>query len=229
VTVYLVIDTATHYGAVGIWIDHLVRTSSWLSRHSHTSELMPAVDAILSAEGVTVSDLDGIAVTVGPGGFSALRAGLGVAKGLALSRSLPVVGVSTLEATAYPHRHASERVCAVLSAGRDLVAWAAYGRSGEAWSALTEETVTSVPDLLSAQTTETLFCGEAITALVSERGSLDGPRLIADASPLVRLGGVAGLGAARLAAGDLSDMASIEPRYLRPPTITAPAKPKRII
>ena len=123
-TAYLVIDTSTRYGAAGVWHDGLSRTISWRSRNNHTAELMPAVRWLTEAEGIAPDALDGVVVTVGPGGFSALRTGIGVAKGLAVAWGLPVAGVSTLEASAYAYRLAAERICAVLPAGRGAVAWA---------------------------------------------------------------------------------------------------------
>ena len=81
---YLAIDTSTRYGAVGLWsAGALVRVYSWYSRHNHTSELMPAVEAAMDAAGARMADVAGVAVARGPGGFSALRSGLGAAKGLA--------------------------------------------------------------------------------------------------------------------------------------------------
>ena len=112
-------------------------------------------------KGVAPDALDGVIVSVGPGGFSALRTGIGVAKGLAVAWSLPVAGVSTLEASAYPYRSTAERICAVLPAGRGVVAWAVYGVSGGAWSALSEEQVSPIADFAAAQSGGTLFCGES--------------------------------------------------------------------
>ena len=160
-TTYLVIDTSTRYGAAGLWQDGLSRTISWRSRNNHTAELMPAIRWLTEAEGIAPHALDGIAVSVGPGGFSALRTGIGVAKGLAVAWALPVGGVSTLEASAYSYRSTAERVCAVLPAGRGTVAWAVYGMNGGAWKALNAEQVSAIPDFAAAQLGETLFCGES--------------------------------------------------------------------
>ena len=143
-TAYLVIDTSTRYGTVGLWADGLSRAATWRSRNNHTSELMPAVQWLLDAEGLSPSGLDGIIVAVGPGGFSALRTGLGVAKGLALAASLQIASVSSLEAMAYAWRDSAVRVCALLSVGRDAVAWGAFGSTGGVWQALSDEQVSTV-------------------------------------------------------------------------------------
>ncbi len=133
---YLIVDTSTKFGAVGLWRDGLLRrVEAWHSRQSHTAELMPAVDSVLSKEGHSPAELQGIAVATGPGGFSALWAGLSVVKGLAFALSLPVVGVSTLEASAYPYRDMGYPICALLEAGRSLVAWARFQQTGGWWPA----------------------------------------------------------------------------------------------
>ena len=165
-TAYLVIDTSTRYGTVGLWADGLSRAATWRSRNNHTSELMPAVQWLLDAEGLSPSGLDGVIVAVGPGGFSALRTGLGVAKGLALAASLQIAGVSSLEAMAYAWRDSAVRVCALLSVGRDAVAWGAFGSTGGVWQALSDEHVSTVAEFAHAQPDgETLFCGEASDAV----------------------------------------------------------------
>lgn len=233
---YLAIDTSTRFGAVALWSgDALVRTHSWYSRHNHTSELMPAVEAALNASGATVADLTGVIVAQGPGGFSALRSGLGAAKGLAFAASLPLVGVSTVEASAYPHRAAGMLVCALIESGRGIVGWARFQLSdkgqGATWVRRTPDRVTPLEEMLSARGRHTLFCGEGVAAhadaIVEALGAK--AHLAIDPAPLNRIAGVAELGALRLNAGESDPVASLAPRYLRSPSITAAKPPKAII
>ena len=222
-TAYLAIDTSTRYGAVGLWRGGgLARAAFWRSSNNHTAELMPAIERLTAEEGVAPSDLSGVAVAVGPGGFSALRTGIGVAQGFAAARGLPVAGVSALEASAHPYRAAAERVCAVLPAGRGAVAWAAYDASGGEWRAVADEQVSEDADFVAAQSGRELFCGEGLAevadALRERFGS--GARIVQETAPLPRLGGVAALGAALLDAGE-TGLGPV-PRYLRPPRITPP-------
>lgn len=229
-TTYLVIDTSTRYGAAGLWQDGLSRLVSWRSRNNHTAELMPAVQWLTEAEGISPHTLDGVAVSVGPGGFSALRTGIGVAKGLAVASAFPVAGVSTLEASAYPYHSAAERICAVLPAGRGAVAWAVYGISGGTWNAQSEEQVSAIPDFTAAQSGETLFCGESVPdvadALRERMGTA--ARFVSESAPLARLAGVAEIGAAMLGSGKASSASAIAPRYLRSPRITPPGAPRPV-
>ena len=228
---YLIIDTTTRHGAVGLWRDgYLVRSASWHARHNHTAELMPAIDAALAHEEAEVSDLQGVAVATGPGGFSALRAGLSVAKGLALGLPLPVVGISSLEASAYPHRDLGYPVCALLESGRGLVAWARFQQTSQGWRRRTPDRITDEDTLLSARGRHTLFCGEGVAAYSHRLMEALGARahLVQEPAPLGRLLGLAALGAARLEAGEHDRAASLQPHYLRAPGITTPKPPRPV-
>jgi tRNA threonylcarbamoyladenosine biosynthesis protein TsaB len=69
-------------------------------RVSRAQTLLEDVDALLRQAGSHPTDLDRLAVGLGPGSFTGVRIGLAVARGLALSLELPGVGVSTLAALA---------------------------------------------------------------------------------------------------------------------------------
>jgi len=66
------------------------------SRH-HVRNMLPVVDAALARAEITLDAVDGIAVTCGPGLIGSLLVGVSVAKGIALRRRLPIVGVNHLE------------------------------------------------------------------------------------------------------------------------------------
>jgi tRNA threonylcarbamoyladenosine biosynthesis protein TsaB len=73
-----------------------------LRTRGHAEALLPLLDHVLREAGLRPDDLKALAVTVGPGTFTGLRAGLAAARGFALARALPLVGVTTLEAVAEP-------------------------------------------------------------------------------------------------------------------------------
>lgn len=66
----------------------------------HSSRVLEAVAALIVKEGMALNDLDGLAVTVGPGSFTGLRIGISTVKGLAFSLNKPVAGICVLEALA---------------------------------------------------------------------------------------------------------------------------------
>jgi tRNA threonylcarbamoyladenosine biosynthesis protein TsaB len=103
----LAIDTALEACAAGVFDTegrrHLASESRAMGR-GHAEALMPMLARVMDAAGLDFSDLDRIAVTVGPGSFTGLRVGIAAARGIALAAGKPVVGVSTLAAHAAPHR-----------------------------------------------------------------------------------------------------------------------------
>ncbi len=102
---------------------------------SHSQLALPRIAAVLGERGWRVRDLDGIAFGAGPGSFTGVRIACGVAQGLALGASRPVVPVPTLEALAQQafRVHAATRVCACLDARMREVYVAAYERQGDSW------------------------------------------------------------------------------------------------
>lgn len=158
----LAIDTSTRYAGVALCEEGRVLSSRcWRSSVNHTAELMPAVDQILRSHGLTPGDLSGIAVALGPGGFSALRVGMSVVKGFAFTTGAPVVGVGTLDLEAHPYLQSGLPVCAILDAGRKEVASALFGRDG---LRIREDMVGTVEELVECTDGLTLFCGEAVSS-----------------------------------------------------------------
>ena len=228
---YLIIDTSTRHGAVGLWRgEAFARMSAWHTERNHTAELMPAIQALLAQEGRSLEELEGIAVAVGPGGFSALRAGMSAAKGLAFALGVPLVGVSTLEASAYPYRTGDYPVCALLKAGRDLVAWARFQQTASGWRRRTPDQITPVQELLRSSGRHTLFCGEGVAAYGGQLLEAMGRRahLTAPVPPVDRLQGAAAIAIARLKRGESDSIAGLQPHYLRAPAITPPRPPQPV-
>lgn len=95
---------------------------------SKAAEHLPGLVAQTLAEpGWRIADLDRIAVTLGPGGFTSLRAGLAFAKGLALASGKPLLGFTTLEALAVSAPHGATPIAAVIDAKRDEVFLQIFG------------------------------------------------------------------------------------------------------
>jgi tRNA threonylcarbamoyladenosine biosynthesis protein TsaB len=97
-----------------------------LAGKTYSSQLMPAIRALLEESRISLAELGCLAVVHGPGSFTGVRVGLSTAKGLAEARSLPVVGVSRLQVLA---QKAAQRA-AVLDAGRGEVYFGIAGDSG---------------------------------------------------------------------------------------------------
>lgn len=95
------IETATEVCAVALFHDwNIVSEIAKEEKYIHAEKLLPMIHQLLSSCKVELSELDAIAVSIGPGSFTGLRIGLSVAKGLSYSSNLPLVAVSTLKACA---------------------------------------------------------------------------------------------------------------------------------
>ncbi|MBQ8600289.1 MAG: tRNA (adenosine(37)-N6)-threonylcarbamoyltransferase complex dimerization subunit type 1 TsaB [Clostridia bacterium] len=81
---------------------------------THSQTLLPLVDETLKQAGLTIKDIDAFAVTNGPGSFTGLRIGCGLAKGLALGR--PCIAVPTLMALAFNEAESERTVVSLLDA-----------------------------------------------------------------------------------------------------------------
>jgi tRNA threonylcarbamoyladenosine biosynthesis protein TsaB len=117
----------------------------------HVEALMPMVGEVLDRAGIGFDALDLVAVTVGPGSFTGLRAGLAAARGIALARALPLDGVTTLEAVAHAARAeaAGRPVLVAIETRRADLYVQLFGPDGTARSApaalLAEAAATLIP------------------------------------------------------------------------------------
>ena len=68
--------------------------------NNHAKNLLPFVDEVLKEAGVSKSEINGVAVSIGPGSYTGLRIGVSTAKGIAYTAGIPVMAVSTLESIA---------------------------------------------------------------------------------------------------------------------------------
>lgn len=88
---------------------------------THSVTLMPMAEGVLRECGVSLKEVDVIAVAAGPGSFTGLRIGVAAAKGLAWAGDIPCAGVSTLEAMAWTVAHMGGELCPVMDARRHQV------------------------------------------------------------------------------------------------------------
>jgi len=97
----LAFDTALDACAAAVWSDGTVLAAeSVAAARGHAEMLFPMLARVLAQADLDYADLDRFAVTTGPGSFTGVRVGLAAARGLALGRSRPIIGITTLEAIA---------------------------------------------------------------------------------------------------------------------------------
>lgn len=124
----LAVDTATTSCSVALISDrNLLAEEVYTAGRTHSRHLLSIIQGILDRCDVSPDELDGIAVTRGPGTFTGLRIGISTVKGMAMALDLPVVGVNSLAALAYPLAWARRPVAAMIDARRGEIYHACYG------------------------------------------------------------------------------------------------------
>ena len=127
----LAIESSALVASCAIVEDDLLKAEFTINNKlTHSETLLPMLESMMQISGISLSEIDAIAVSAGPGSFTGLRIGAATAKGLALALNLPLIRVSTLQAMAYSLSLVCDDViCPVMDARRSQVYSAAY-RSG---------------------------------------------------------------------------------------------------
>ncbi|WP_462321689.1 tRNA (adenosine(37)-N6)-threonylcarbamoyltransferase complex dimerization subunit type 1 TsaB [Halochromatium sp.] len=162
----------------------------------HADLILGMLDALLEEAGLRLTELDAIACGRGPGSFTGVRIAAAVAQGVAFGAGRPVIGISTLAATARAaFRHSGQRkIACALDARMDEVYWGCYylegdgeaklldqelvvapeqtpalppGISGTSWCAAGSGWV-GYPGLRDRHQSELLICQEPISAIIPE-------------------------------------------------------------
>ena len=225
----LAFDTSGNACSAAVWHDGIVaaRRTEHMVR-GHTEALIPMVLGVLRDADCGFDTLNWLAVTIGPGSFTGIRAGLAAARGIALARELPVLGIDTfatvlrgVDRTKPDEAGNRLRVIALDSRRKEI-----YLRI---FSALNE--AVSEPDLVAPENVATRIGNQPImlagSAALQLGSVLDEAGLDVHMVPGFEVpdaGDLAGLAADRIAkrrAGDV--LAKLAPLYLHAPYAVRPA------
>ena len=123
----LAVDTSTTSCSVALFSsDRLLADTVYAAGKTHSRHLMSMIHRMLEKCRFEPEDIDGIAVTRGPGTFTGLRIGISTVKGLAAATGAPVVGVSSLAALAFPLTLHDCPVVAMIDARRGEIYYTQY-------------------------------------------------------------------------------------------------------
>jgi tRNA threonylcarbamoyladenosine biosynthesis protein TsaB len=238
-TMLLAIDTATRMASVALYDETGVQgETTWRTNDNHTRELMPAIAQRLAICRLTARDLKAIGVATGPGSFTGLRVGLSLAKGLASTLAIPLLGIPTLDAVVAAHLPSpplrsedlrqTHSTWAILSAGRGRYATALYTTHGDTFKRAGDYHLANVEQLAEiiarnlAADGRVFLAGEIDAALEMKLQEHLGARavLASPAQRVRRAGFLAALAWARWTRGESDDVASLTPYYI--PTASMP-------
>ena len=211
----LAVDTST--AQVGLALhdgSQVISEYAWRSSQRHTVELAPAIFELLKRCGLTMDDIRALGVALGPGSFTSLRVGLSLAKGLALSRHLPLIGIPTLDILAAAQPAARLPLVTVLQAGRSRLAVGWYKKSKNGWQSKAPARVMTVEALMDEIKSPVLVCGELGSRERLKLVEKVDIHLAAPAQSIRRPAVLADLAWARWQAGQVDDEATLAPIYL---------------
>lgn len=217
----LALDTSTATAGVAVAErGRLLAELTWRAGQQHTTQLYAAIEHVLKLAGTTPQGVTAIVVAIGPGTFSGLRVGVSAAKGFALANDLPLAAVSTMAVEAYPFAAVGLPIRPILDAGRGEVAVGHFAGESE----LETPRILTLEALCAEIQVPTLFCGEQLPLVAERLRTQLGQRAVLPpfAAAVRRPGNLAELGWRRLAAGQREDIATLQPNYLRAPSITPP-------
>lgn len=146
--IVLAIDSTAVSGSVAVCRDEELLGEFTLNvGNTHSETLLPMVESVLKACGMTVSDVDVFACDEGPGSFTGVRIGASTIKGLAFNSGKPCIGVSTLEALAHNLVGFEGIACPVMNARRNQVYNALFTVNGKAVTRLCDDRAIAIPEL----------------------------------------------------------------------------------
>lgn len=129
----LAINSSTaQYSIALIKLDGIIAAEYMVIPKGNTfTGFIPAIDMLFSSTGFDPSNIKAVAAAKGPGSFTGLRVGLSAAKGIAYSRGIPLIAVSSLDAIASPLSFTGMPVCAMIASRREEVFYAMYKKVGD--------------------------------------------------------------------------------------------------
>lgn len=124
----LAVDASTEACSAAVYVNGEIVERLTVAPRKHIELLMPMTKEVMEAAEIELSELHGLAFSVGPGSFAGLRIACGFVQGLGAGLNIPIVPVSTLAALAYPvlEENPEAMVMPILDAKMHEVYWAVY-------------------------------------------------------------------------------------------------------
>lgn len=212
----LALETATNFAGMAVIGDGVFSEYIFPGSRENGDSLILFIDRLLKDARINLKDIDLLAVGLGPGLYTGLRVGLSVMKGLALSLSKPLIGISTMDTLAYNFLGREEKVLILLHA---------YG--GEAYAAIYEVKVKicrqgqfkvgPIEAILKGLSDKIIVAGPGIKVYRQNIEGQLGKRAVISAEEywIARPGSLARLAEGRFEKGHLPHPDSILPLYLK--------------
>ena len=220
--IILGIDTSGYVNAVGIADStRVLADATFPAKTDSLEQIVDNIDSVLKSVGLSLKDVEGIGVGLGPGSWTGIKVGVTVGKILAFSTNKRVAGIPTLEALAYNARNESPLLYAVINVGiKDTVYAARYRVNNNEVTRDGEYFAGNVKELAGMITEPVTLVGSGVEGyldiIIKENSSLRTKIKSVEAVPSGAA--VACLAAGRLARGKSDNALSLTPLYLKEST-----------
>jgi tRNA threonylcarbamoyladenosine biosynthesis protein TsaB len=213
------VDTSTSVVGIAIVEDDQLIVEYTLNLHEmHSAKLLSSINDAMNRAEMKIFDIDGFAVSIGPGSFTGLRVGIATVKGLSYATQKPMLAVPTLEALAHTLRYSDRLICPLLDARKNEVYGAIYSGGGKI-ERKSDYLCVKIEQIINMIDQLTIFLGEGAHRYKAEIISgLGDKAIIADQlMSLPRGANVAILGLEKLRRNEVEDAFSLKPLYVRKP------------
>lgn len=161
------IESSSLVASVALLSDDILTAEYTVNfKKTHSQTLLPMLDEIVTMTGVSLDNVDAIAVSAGPGSFTGLRIGSATGKGLGLALKKPLISVPTIDAMAYEFYGCASIICPIMDARRNQVYTGIYdNRTG--FSIVKESCAMDISDLieeLNSMGERVIFSGDGVPA-----------------------------------------------------------------
>lgn len=134
-------------------------------KKEHSVILMDLIDSLLTRCNLILDDVDGFAISEGPGSFTGLRIGMATIKGLAFGSNKPCLAISTLDTLAYNVINFNGIICPIMDALRGNVYTNLYKNNNGKLEAISEANCLSIEELVSVlkeKNEPVIFLGDGV-------------------------------------------------------------------
>jgi len=212
------VDTSTMTAGIGIVEeDEILVGVKFSVKITYSEILLSCIDQALKNVSLKIDDIDGLAISIGPGSFTGLRIGLSTLKGLSFATGKPLVSILSLDALAYLSLYCQYPVVTMLDAKKNQVYAAIYETNDGELKRQSDYLVIDVEDLVKRISQKTLFVGPGAKLYQKRLIELLGDKAYFSLAEQSLPSGatVALLGSRKLILGQFEDIVNLEPFYLR--------------
>ncbi len=217
----LCIETATRLCSVALGRDGVLLAERGLEsdKHIHAEKLNVFIAEAMEEAGVSMRELDAVAVGIGPGSYTGLRIGLSAAKGLCFALGIPIIGIGTLGTLVTASSRRAPRMLPMIDARRMEVFTQPFDGSG---NPLGDAHPLVLDEAWADGASESLVVGDGADKAVGLWARYRGLQHLPGVRPHARC--MLAAAHARLAAGLVDDLAYLVPLYGKEAHVTQPGK-----